>query len=337
MTRNFCTYFDHRYLPRGMAMYLSLKRHCPSARVWVLCLSDECHRSIADLGWPDFIGIKLADFEKNDDALQAAKANRSQVEYYFTCTPSLPLFILRNNPEVDLITYVDSDLYFFSDPEPVFQEIGVRSIAIIRHGFTPENKWMEKRGVFNVGWLTFRRDENGLACLSWWRERCLEWCHDYIDGDRYADQKYLDQFPKLFKNLAVIEHKGANVATWNLGNYTLHERNGQLWVDDQPVVFCHFHGVRKIAPGVVDPAVRQYGLRLSLLMERKLFRPYMRELSAQKKAVRISAAAGRFTGLHRKVDKHDQGLRRSGLRNFVRMLAAYYGLMTRRFLLSRGA
>ena len=38
--RVYCTYFDHNYLSRGLALYHSLQRHAPGARLWVLCLSE---------------------------------------------------------------------------------------------------------------------------------------------------------------------------------------------------------------------------------------------------------------------------------------------------------
>jgi len=284
---------------------------------------------------PDLTPIRMEDFERNDSDLQAAKTNRSLIEYYFTCTPSLPLYVLRSNPEVDRITYIDADLYFFSSVTPVFDEIGKRSIAITPHRFAPEHRWMEKNGVFNVGWLTFRRDDTALACLNWWRERCLEWCHDYVDGDRFADQKYLDRFPSLFgASLCVIEHKGVNLAAWNLKNCRLDERNGALLVDGQPVVFFHFHGVKRIAPGVIDPSLAYYDLRLSGLLASRLFRPYVTELREIRGHVHLEAD----DALQRKKSAKDPS--RSGenpAQRAAQIALAYAGIFTRRFLFSPGS
>ena len=63
-------------------------------------------------------------FEDNNKSLQKVKSDRSRIEYYFTCTPSLPLYILKNYPEVDIITYLDADLFFFSNPAPIYNELG---------------------------------------------------------------------------------------------------------------------------------------------------------------------------------------------------------------------
>src|SRR6185369_9309965 len=130
------------------------------------------------LNWPELIPIPLEEFEAADPALLQAKANRSKVEYYFTCTPSLPLYVLNKNPEYDLVTYIDSDLYFYSSPEPLFEEMGDDSISVIEHRYAPHLLGRERYGIYNVAWMSFRRTPDGLACLNWWRERCLEWCYD---------------------------------------------------------------------------------------------------------------------------------------------------------------
>ncbi len=338
MRRDFCTYFDHRYLARGLAMYRSLKRNCPSIRLWVLCLSTDAHRALTDLSLPDIIPIRLEDFERGDHELLQAKSNRSLVEYYFTCTPSLPLYVLQNSPDVDLITYLDSDLYFFNSPEPIFDELGSNSIAIIAHRFAPDIRWMECTGAYNVGWLSFRRGNIGTECLTWWRKRCLEWCRDYVEEDRYADQKYLDRFPELFSGVRVIQHKGANLAAWNLKHYRLHERNGAVHVDDDPVIFYHFQGFRRIAPGVIDPGVRQYGVRVSRLMESKLFRPYLQALrEGQRMVPSLNKATGAIPGLYRKLSPTEKGRDEiNSTRRMVQTVAAYVRLFTRHTLLSPG-
>jgi len=243
--RHFCTYFDSNYSAMGLALYHSLRRHHPFFRLWVLCLDDDCHALLTRLALPGLEPIRMADFEEGDTALLAAKANRRRIEYSFTFTPSLPLYLLRKNPGIDLITYVDSDLYFFSSPGPMFSSLGRNSIGIIPHRFSPENAHLAENGIYNVGWLSFRRDESGLACLQWWRERCLEWCYLQHSEGRYADQKYLDQWPKLFKGVVEITLPGANLAMWNVGGHRLSRNGWGVKVNRHPLIFFHFHGLRR--------------------------------------------------------------------------------------------
>jgi hypothetical protein len=275
----FCTYFDQYYLTRGLALYRSLREHCHEFRLWVLCMDGTTYHTLVELQLPGVHPIALEEFERDDESLQLAKTNRSRIEYYFTCTPSLPLYILNNQPEVDLITYLDADLFFFSSPAPLFEEMKEGSVAIIGHRFPPNLKGLERHGIYNVGWLSFRRDANGLACLHWWRDRCIEWCYDRLENGQFGDQKYLDDWPSRFQNVVVLEHKGANVAPWNLANYCLRDQNGNtVMIDSQPLVFFHFHGLKKITQWLYNPSWEIYGVTSSMVLRRRIYVPYIRTL-----------------------------------------------------------
>jgi hypothetical protein len=276
--RHFCTYFDHHYLSRGLALYESLRQHGGKFELWVLCLSDECHALMTRLALPRVRLITLEEFERADSALHAVKPTRSIVEYYFTCTPSLPLYVFERAPQADIVTYLDADLFFFAGPEPVFAEMGPHSIAIIGHRFPPWQKHKEVVGIYNVGWVSFRRDEEGLACLRLWREQCLEWCYDKMEPDRYGDQKYLDKWPARFSGVIVLQHKGANLAPWNLVNHRIHSTAGRVMVDDQELIFFHFHGFKQLSERIFDPAVAQFRTAVPRLVVHQIFLPYWREL-----------------------------------------------------------
>jgi hypothetical protein len=292
VTRHFCTYLDRRYLSRGLALYESLRRHCPQFKLWVLCLDEPSHSALTALALPDAAPIRLADFERGDALLQAAKSNRSLVEYYFTCTPSLPLFLLRRQPEIDTLTYVDADLFFFGSPEPLFAELGDRSIGIIPHRFPTTMRHWERCGIFNVGWLTFRRDENGLQCLAWWRERCLEWCYDRVEPDRFADQKYLDDWPERFNGVHVIQHRGANVASWNVLGHSITRVGGGVMVDDQALIFFHFHHLKQRASWLFETDFHVHAAWPNRVVKRHIFSPYLGVLDEQARvASRLTAAA----------------------------------------------
>jgi hypothetical protein len=274
----FCTYFDHRYLAQGLALYRSLRRYCPSFQLWVLCLDRLCYEALTQLRLPDVELISLDEFEGDDAALLRAKTNRSLVEYYFTCTPAFLLFILEHSLAISLLTYLDADLFFFADPAPVFDELRAASIGIIAHRFPRKLRHLEAHGLYNVGWVTFRRDDHGLDCLRWWRERCLEWCYDRVEGGRFADQKYLDDWPVRFSGTVVLQHKGANLAPWNVANYAIRNAGGRIWVDGQPLVFFHFHGLKPIRGGWFDTNLWKYRARLSASAKRCIYVPYIQAL-----------------------------------------------------------
>jgi hypothetical protein len=278
MYRHFCTFFDDQYLAKGLALYHSLERHCPHFQLWALCLNRPAYDILTELNLPHLRPIALEDFERGDSALLAAKANRSLIEYYFTCTPSLPLYILERNPEIELITYLDADLFFFAEPTSVFDEIGDSSIAIIEHRYSEANQYKRVFGIYNVGWVSFRRDEQGIECLRWWRERCIEWCGDKVKDGRYADQGYLDDWPERFSGVKVLQHKGANLAPWNLSNYKIHLDGECLLVDEHPLIFFHFHDCKQVYSWLYDSKLAPNNTALSWPVRRFIYKPYLQTL-----------------------------------------------------------
>ena len=173
------------------------------------------------------------------------KPTRTQVEYCWTATPAVCAFALENEPELEAITYLDADLMFFRDPEPIWQEFGDDSVLIVPHRYAPQ--WQaheETSGTYNVEFMTFRRDERGLEALHWWRDRCLEWCYFRVEDGKMGDQKYLDDWPERFAGVHVLEHPGGGLAPWNVERYELARQNGSVLVDDRELVFYHYHSLR---------------------------------------------------------------------------------------------
>ena len=99
-------------------------------------------------------------------------------------------------------------------------------------------KRSERHGKFNVGLLSFQNDGVGRACLDEWRGRCLGRCHDGQEAGKYADQKYLDEWPEqVGAALLVLPNAGVNLAPWNWGEIDFVQRR---WVDDGELVLFHF-------------------------------------------------------------------------------------------------
>src|SRR3954465_2262348 len=97
--RVYCSYFDHHYLSRGLALYHSLQRHAPGARLWVLCLSDRCFDILQKAALPNLKPVRLSEFEAADPETAATSASRKPVEYYFTCTPGWMLYVAQREPD----------------------------------------------------------------------------------------------------------------------------------------------------------------------------------------------------------------------------------------------
>jgi hypothetical protein len=239
MKYNLCTYFDRNYLYKGLSLYNSLLEQCPDFMLWILCMDDLTFKILERMRLEKALLIKMSDFE--DEELLKVKSTRSVAEYCWTCSPCLPWYILQRDPSLEMITYLDADLFFFGNPDPIYEEMGDKSIMIIEHRFPDHLKYLEVNGIYNVSTVAFRNNSFGRECLKWWRERCIEWCYYRLEDGKMGDQKYLDDWPTRFEGVHVLQHKGAGVALWNIMRYNIREKNGKIFVDDDPLIFYHFH------------------------------------------------------------------------------------------------
>jgi hypothetical protein len=247
----FCTLFDSGYLLKGLAMMRSLARHCAGARIFVLCMDRQTRDILESLDLPYVTCIGLAEVES--DELLAAKADRGVAEYCWTLSSCFTWHVMQRFSEIDFLTYVDADLLFYSDVEPIFDEIDNASIAIVEHRFTERLKDREINGRFCVEWDSFRRDEQGLACLSRWREQCIDWCYYRLEDGKMGDQKYLDDWPDKYSGCHIIEHLGAGVAPWNYAQYRFDkDSDGYITVDGSRLIFYHFHQFQLLDDGGFD-------------------------------------------------------------------------------------
>jgi len=269
MTRHYCTYFDRNYLTRGLALIDSLRRTESSDwLIFVVCMDEMTQVVMRRLALPNVRLIPLHDIEYRDDALLSVKPSRSLVEYYWTLTPTIILRLLERHPGIDMLTYVDADLYFFSSPQPLFDESRGGSILIHEHRFSYRQRHLATHnGRFNVGLLSFRRDGNSLTALRWWRERCLEWCFVRYEQGKMGDQLYLNDWPDRFARVIVLRHIGGGVGPWNHDQYTIRPSgNGQVQINELPLIFYHFHSFKLAGLEAALPVAHaHYPLTLDLL------------------------------------------------------------------------
>ncbi len=240
--RYYVTYFDSNYLTRGLVMYRSLLRQGDDFHLWIICFDDLVYELLNKLQLEKVTLIPLEQFE--DEELLKIKPQRSRKEYCWTCTPSTALYVLNTEPHVDAITYLDADLMFFSSPEPIFAEAGNASILLIEHRYIPEFDRSADSGLYNVQFMMFRRNSEGLRSLNWWRDRCLEWCFARVEDNKFGDQKYLDDWLERFTGVHVLQHLGAGLAPWNSAQYSFKKIEDKVYVENEPIIFYHFHALK---------------------------------------------------------------------------------------------
>lgn len=207
---------------------------------YTLCADDETYNLLKALDWK---GIHPVHEEQLDKEIISLKTTRKLHEYCWTLKPVIIEKVLMENPEVTRVTYMDSDLYYYRSPNPIFKNQQDCSVLLI----VEEKKRTENSrntGKYNSGFLSFKHNEQGLACVRWWKERCIESCTIDFDANVFGDQLYLEQMPQLFTGVCDVATKGVNIGPWNYLKYRYRVIKGKSYVGKHPLIFFHFSGFR---------------------------------------------------------------------------------------------
>ncbi len=250
----FCTLFDSNYIDKGITLYKSMEKYIPDFKLYVFAFDDDCYKILKEENFSHLILVSLDEFETKE--LLQVKSERTRAEYCWTCSPWIIKYVLDKYGE-KICTYIDADMAFFSSPQPVFDKMKEQgcSTIIVPHRYETEEEEKEAhnlRGSYCVEFNTFVNDENGYKTLSWWAEKCLEWCFYAVPGttEWYGDQKYLNAFPEKFDGVMICDHYGVGMAPWNMKLIELAgkkegtplvkvRKTGEIF----PIVLYHFESV----------------------------------------------------------------------------------------------
>ena len=274
---HFATLFDQNYLSRGLCLIESLDNVLNNNyTLFILALDEGVISYFSEHSKQNITILSIGEIEEFYPELKTAKTNRSKVEYYFTLSPVLPLYILKNFKDCSRITTLDADVYFYSTPEEIFKNYGINAILITPHDFSDNQKHLVTYGKYNVSFQSFPNTANGLLVLENWKEKCIKWCGDNHDPKTgyFADQKYLDDWEHKFKDIQPIELKTCGRAPWNIYETELTFSNDKFLVGKKPLIYFHFHSLR-INNNCVIHGLQIYSLDNTPSVLRKLYSKYI--------------------------------------------------------------
>jgi len=263
MTEHFVTLFDYKFLPQGLALHASLVEHCEDFVLWILCLDSQVERKLKELSLINVRLLSLASLETSE--LAAVCQTRTKAEYCWTLTPWSVQWVFDAEPGVNRVTYIDADMYFFGSPNKILRDFirSQKSVFITEHNYSPENDQSSLSGRYCVQFVSFIRD-GGQVVLSWWRDRCMEWCFNRYENNLFGDQRYLEHFEEVLPGQ--IYSLGSDPrfqAPWNSSRFC-----------HSDVVVYHFHGLRLMGENCC--LLTDYNLPQVVLSS--LYRPYLRRL-----------------------------------------------------------
>ena len=132
----FTTLFNSYYLCKGLVMYESLKCVCDDFHLFVFAYDEKSYAYLKLQNYENVTVISLDELEHYFPKLLDVKSQRTFAEYCWTTTAFTIKYCL-DNFDIDHCTYIDSDLYFTSNPRVLVDELGQNDIIITEHNYTP--------------------------------------------------------------------------------------------------------------------------------------------------------------------------------------------------------
>jgi len=237
------------YLPKVRVLFETIKKHHPEWHLHLL-LVEEVNSGICtaqDLG----AEITLAK-DLNIPAWTSWSFCHSIVEL---CTAVKPFMLekLLCQEDATAVLYFDPDIALYSRLDDLSSEFEGASLLLTPHQCEPQLDLEAvisqeitslQRGIYNLGFIGVKADEEGKAFAQWWKQRLYYFCRDDVPNGLFTDQKWIDFVPAFFSSVSVLRSSRFNVAAWNLNRRKLSmNASGNYLVDDQPLGFYHFTGL----------------------------------------------------------------------------------------------
>ena len=248
----FCMVVSRTRLIQAIACFLSLYKNMENFKVYILCVDEKCYEFLKEINSDKIVLLTIAELNRED--LLAIKASRKLNQYCWTLKPGFIKHIFTLDDSINRVTYIDSDLFFYQNPNVIFENqpdasVLLSSGEIFLPMYSKEfNQTMQTlTGNFNSGFISFKKDINGLQCVNWWDKMCVDSCTSNPEDNKFGDQKYLDDMPFLFNNVYEITTQGINIGHWNYLKYKFTVSNDNVMVNNNKLIFYHFSGFRIIS------------------------------------------------------------------------------------------
>jgi hypothetical protein len=236
------------YIPKVRLLFESLRRHHPEF-VLHLALADRLDPA-RDLSKEPFDHVASVEDLGIPNVARWIFCHRI-VELATAIKPFMLARLLARD-DCEKVLYMDPDTVAFSRLDDVLAALDESSIVLTPHLTMPE-ECLEgvmdneisclKHGVYNLGFVGVKADDEGTAFARWWGERIYRFCRDDIKNGLFTDQRWIDLVPAFFGGTGILRTPRLNVATWNLRRRRLEGNvQGGFRVNGEPLGFYHFTG-----------------------------------------------------------------------------------------------
>lgn len=258
-----CTIITKSHIAYAIALQKSVQRFIKDIRMHVLIVDSFDKNELVSDDKIHFYSVESIKESEIGNKIYKKYYQRNMDHFRWSAKPVFMNYLL--NQGIDYLLYLDSDLYFFDNPDFLFEKLNQNSVLLSPH-FRTSNPSIDyedygrnnTHGLFNGGFVG--ANKNGIAALEWWADTCEKKCVKDRKHGYYVDQSHLSLIPILYENVEIIKNRGCNVASWNRNTCHRSIVNEKLVLagkDD--LVFVHFTNdtIRGILDGS-DPLLLPY-------------------------------------------------------------------------------
>jgi hypothetical protein len=250
------TICSNNYLAKAISLYKSIKETNPNYH-FTICLVD---KNLNDETYKKFIGdVEIVPFmELNNTAFQSMIHTYSIIELNTAVKPFFAEYLFEKYQEADNVIYFDPDIIIYSSLYELEKLLIENNIVITPHFYTPIKDKIHpferivlKVGIYNLGFIAWKRNAESLEMIRWWQTRLKEECSLDFNSGLFVDQIWINYVPLYFEKVFILNDFGYNMAYWNFYERRITEQNGKYFANGEPLVFFHFSGFNPLKPEVL--------------------------------------------------------------------------------------
>lgn len=243
MTRSGCTIVSFNYLAYARTLCASFLDANPGCNFYVL-----------------LVDRLPADFDRSSEQFELITVEELAIPNFLPVAFKYDILELNTNVKptfltallnrgADEVVYLDPDIFVYQDLSPVFDALENHAVVLTPHALSPfpdpqSEVTLLSAGVFNLGFIAVKNCPEAREFLSWWEVRCLNLAFEEPRTALFVDQKWINLVPCFFESVALLKHKGCNMAYWNLHERKLSRHEEKWFVNgSDPLIFFHFSGI----------------------------------------------------------------------------------------------
>lgn len=278
MTKYAFTICSNNYLPKAKVLQDSLLKFNPEYK-FVIALCDKKSKKIdySIFSNTEIIEVHNLEIENFDDM----KEKYNIVEFNTSIKPFVFKYIFKHF-DAESAIYFDPDICIYDSISCIEDEMQNCSILLTPHiyypiepdGKYPDENTFTQYGLYNLGFIAAKNNDNAKNLISWWARRMAVNCFIKPKQGIFVDQLPMNFTPIFFDSVKISKNQGLNVAPWNYHEREITRKEGKYFVNDEfPLIFLHISNYNPNTPEQVSKCYNRVSFEGRLALK-NLYKKY---------------------------------------------------------------